>query len=189
MAIETVAADLVRVAERIREGDRSAEEDLVRHFGDRVRVFASMRTHDREVARDLGQEVMMNVLIALRHGQLRDPERLPAFVYGTARNVVNNYLRAGRQRRSEPLPDDLAAVTADPAADFESGQRLELVRKALGRLNKTDRGVLLLTLVDGFKPGEIAARMGLTSDVVRSRKARALKRVLERIAELSRNRA
>jgi len=180
--------DLARVAERIRDGDPSAEEELVRQFGDRVRVFAGMRTRDREVARDLGQEVMINVLIALRQGQLREPERLAAFVYGTARNVVNNYLRTGRHERSEPLPPDLAAATADPADEFETGQRQDLVRRALARLNRADRGILLLTLVDGLKPGEIAYRLGLTAEVVRARKSRALKKMVDRINELSRRR-
>lgn len=151
-----------------------------------MRVFASLRTHDSDVARDIGQDVMISVLKALREGQLRESERLAAFVYGTARNLVNNYLRVGRQRRTEPLPVDLAAVTADPAEELETGRRQELIRKALARLNKTDRGVLLLTLVDGLKPGEIASRFGLTSETVRARKSRALKRVMERMAELSR---
>jgi RNA polymerase sigma-70 factor (ECF subfamily) len=182
------AADLVRVAERIREGDPYAEEELVRHFGERVRVFASMRTRDREAARDLGQEVMMSVLTALRQGQLREPERLAAFVYGTARNVVNNFLRSGRQAQTEPLPAEIAAATADPEDELEAGERRNLVRNALRRLNKTDRGVLLLTLVDGLKPGEIAYRLGLTSEAVRARKSRALRRVIERIGDLSRSR-
>jgi RNA polymerase sigma-70 factor (ECF subfamily) len=182
------SADLARVAERIREGDPSAEEELVREFGDRVRVFAGMRTRDRETARDLGQEVMMNVLTALRRGQLRDPDRLAAFVYGTARNVVNNYLRTGGQERSDPLPD-LAAVTADPVDELEAGRRQSLVRRALARLSRDDRGILLLTLVDGLKPVEIAYKLGLTAEVVRARKSRALKKVVVRIDELSRKRS
>jgi RNA polymerase sigma factor (sigma-70 family) len=154
-----------------------------------VTVFASVRTRDAEVARDLGQDVMMSVLTALREGQLRDPERVTAFVYGTARNVVNNYLRVGRQRRLEALPEELAAATVDPTDEMEAGRRRDLMRKALARLSKTDRGVLVLTLVDGLKPGEIASRLGLASDTVRTRKSRALKRVVERIAELSRIRS
>jgi RNA polymerase sigma factor (sigma-70 family) len=180
--------DLVRVAERILDGDASAEDELVREFGDRVRVFLTMRTRDRETARDLGQEVMMSVLTALRRGQLREPERLGAFVYGTARNVVNNYLRTGRRDRSEPLLQDLPAETADPAEAFETGERQALVRKGLDRLNRADRGILLMTLVDGLKPGEIAYRLGLTAEVVRARKSRALKKVVERINQLSRTR-
>jgi RNA polymerase sigma-70 factor (ECF subfamily) len=147
-----------------------------------------MRLRDRETARDLGQEVMMSVLTALRRGQVREPERLGAFVYGTARNAANNYLRTDRRERSEPLQPDLAAATPNPADELETAQRQDLVRKGLARLNRADRGILLMTLVDGLKPGEIAYRLGLTAEVVRARKSRALKKVIERINQLSRTR-
>ena len=182
------APELARIAERIRDGDASAEEELVRQFSDRVRVFVSMRTRDRELARDLGQEIMMHVLTALRRGQLREPERLGGFVYGVARNVLNSHRREGRLEQSEPLGADVAAPIPDPADEFEAVERQALVRRALGRLNQADRSILLMTLVDGLKPGEIAYRLGLTAEVVRARKSRALRRVVERIDELSRKR-
>ena len=181
--------DLARVADRIRAGDPAAEEEFVREFGERVRVFVVMRTRDREAARDLGQDIMISVLTALRDGRLRDSDRLAAFVYGTARNLVNNYLRTRRDERTGgPLPD-VAATSADPSAAFETGQRQSLVRRALARMSRTDRGILLLTLVDGLKPGEIGHRLGLNAEVVRARKSRALKKAIERINELSRNRS
>jgi RNA polymerase sigma factor (sigma-70 family) len=182
------SGDLARVAERIRDGDPSAEEELVRQFSDRVRLFVSMRTRDRELARDLGQEIMMNVLTALRRGQLRDPERLAAFVFGTARNVVNNHFRTDRDERFDPLPPEIASTAADQADELEASQRQSLVRRALARVSRDDRVVLLLTLVDGLKPGEIAFQLGLTAEVVRARKSRALKRVVEQITDLSRKR-
>jgi len=43
-----------------------------------------------------------------------------------------------------------------------------------------------MTLVDGLKPGEIAARTGLTSEVVRKRKSRASKKLQEVIRKRSR---
>lgn len=181
--------DLARVALRIRDGDPAAEDELVRQFGERVRVFAGMRTHDREEARDLGQEVMIHVLTALRNGQLREPERLAAFVYGIARNVVNNHLRTGRGRRSEPLAPEIAAAVEDPVDGLETGRRQELLRRALAGLNRADRGILLLTLVDGLKPGEIGYRLGLSAEVVRVRKSRALKKVTDRINDLTRKRS
>jgi RNA polymerase sigma-70 factor (ECF subfamily) len=184
----SAADDLARVAERIRDGDSAAEDTLVREFGDRVRVFITMRTRDRDAARDLGQDVLMSVLTALRRGQLREPERLAAFVYGTARNIVNNYVRTGRRERLEPLAPEVPAETPDPADEFESGERQALVRRGLAGLSRSDRGILLMTLVDGLKPGEIAWKLGLTAEVVRARKSRALKRVVDRIEELSRKR-
>jgi RNA polymerase sigma factor (sigma-70 family) len=173
------------LAERIRSREPSAEEELVRLFSDRIAYLVLARTRDREAARDLTQDVMLAVVLALRDGHLREAERLAAFVYGTARNLVNNYLRT-RSRLPREDPIDAAPYLASIPDPLENTERATLVRRALGALDSTDRKILLLTLVEGLKPGEIAARLGLTSEVVRARKSRALKKTTERVKRLSR---
>jgi RNA polymerase sigma-70 factor (ECF subfamily) len=120
----------------------------------------------------------------IRDGRLRAHERLAAFVHGTARNIVNNYLRArAGEPRLEPLSDEteLPAPTNEPASE-----RRELVAAALARLSADDRQMLRLTLVSGLRPREIARELGLSAEVVRARKSRAVKRVIDAVAELSR---
>jgi RNA polymerase sigma-70 factor (ECF subfamily) len=173
------------LAERIRSQEPSAEEELVRLFGDRVRFLVVARTRDPEVARDLTQDVMLAVVRALRGGQLRDPERLAGFVYGTARNVINNYLRT-RSRSPKEDPIDAAEHVASAVEPIDNSERIALVRRTLATLEATDRQILLLTLVEGLKPGEIGARLGLTSEIVRARKSRALKKTIDRVRKLSR---
>jgi RNA polymerase sigma-70 factor, ECF subfamily len=173
------------LAERVRCRESSAEEELVRLFSDRVRFLVLARTRDAEAARDLTQDVMLAVVRALRNGQLHEPERLAAFVYGTARNLLNNHLRI-RSRRPVEDPIDTALSLSSTADPVENAERVALVRRALGDLDGTDRRILLMTLVEGLKPGEIAGRLGLTSEVVRTRKSRALKKAIERVRKLSR---
>ena len=50
---------------------------------------------------------------------------------------------------------------------------------AISSLEPVDRTIQKMTLVDGHKPGVIAERLGLSSDVVRQRKLRAIRRVTE----------
>jgi RNA polymerase sigma factor (sigma-70 family) len=173
------------LVERIRRQDPSAEEELVHLFSARVTFLVLARTRDREAARDLTQDVMLAVVLALRNGRLREAERLAAFVYGTARNVINNYLRMrGRQPKEDPIGDGLHLATMpDP---IEHTERAALVQRALGALDATDRKILLLTLVEGLKPGEIAVRLGLNAAAVRTRKSRALKKAIERVKRLLR---
>jgi RNA polymerase sigma-70 factor, ECF subfamily len=173
------------LAERIRAGERSAEDELVHVFQDRIAFLVRMRTHDSGAAPDLTQEVMLAVVLALRDGQLREADRLAAFVYGTARNVINNYLRTRSRLPKEDLIHDQHHPVA-PSDSLENAERSAVVRRALTSLDSTDRKILLLTLVNGLKPGEIATRIGLTSDVVRARKSRALKKMIERVKRLSR---
>jgi len=174
------------LAERIRQGDTSAETELVREFTQRIFVMGVVRTGDREIAKELVQDVLIAVIGALRKGQLQAPEKLAAFVHGTARNLINNRLRSERQTPPlEPLPEDLAHPNwAEPAEDAE---RVRLVHHALQRLGPEDRKILLMTLVEGRKPGEIAAELGLTSEVVRTRKLRAVKKVADLIKKMSRS--
>jgi RNA polymerase sigma-70 factor (ECF subfamily) len=173
------------LAERIRSREPAAEEELVHLFADRIRFLVFARTGDREIAPDLTQDVMVAVVRALREGHLRDSDRLAAFVYGTARNIINNYRRTrSRLPAEDQLDADLpAASTPDPVEDSE---RATVVRRALAALDSTDRKILWLTLVEGLKSGEIAVRLGLASDVVRTRKSRATKKMFDSVKRLSR---
>jgi RNA polymerase sigma factor (sigma-70 family) len=174
------AEEQLSLVARIRAGDRLAEEELVLRFATRIRLLAVTRTRDREAASDLVQEVLMNVLSALRGEQLRDAAKLGAFVFGIARNVINNYLRSrSRQPLEEPISEDVPITGVED--DFGLSDRMGLVRRALRRLDSTDQQILSMTLVDGCKPGEISSALGLSADVVRARKSRALKKVTDRV--------
>jgi RNA polymerase sigma-70 factor (ECF subfamily) len=163
------------LAETVLEERSETEGELVRRFHERVFLIAFVRTRDREAARDIAQETMLAVIRNLRDGRLLDSEKLPAYVCGTARNLISNHLRT-RSRKPEggPVPEDVPAP--DCHVEVEQSERAFLARRAIARLEPADRLVLLLTLVDGMKPAEIAQRLGLSSEVVRKRKSRALER-------------
>jgi len=153
---------------------------LVQEFAHRVFVMGVVRTHDREAARELVQDVLLAVIGALRKGQLQDTDKLAAFVHGTARNLINNQRRtASQQPPLESLQEDLAQESL--TEKLEDAERGRLVHQALERLGQEDRKILLMTLVEGCKPAEIAAKLGLSSEVVRTRKLRALKKVTDLI--------
>jgi RNA polymerase sigma-70 factor (ECF subfamily) len=176
---------LAERAEPARPGPSAAEEAVVRQFHDRVFLIAHVRTRDREAARDIAQETMLAVIRNLRAGRLRDPDKLPHYVSGTARNLINNHLRSRRRRAETELPAaEIAAPDCEP--EVECSERRFLVRRALSQLRPEDRLVLLLTLVDGLAPAEIAERLKLSPEVVRKRKSRALKRAREVLAGVSR---
>ena len=77
-----------------------------------------------------------------------------------------------------------AAVSASEPPKWS---RLTL-RSAASRASRSDAAGLnyMLTLVDGLKPAEIAAQLGLNGEVVRARKSRALQKVIEYVRGLSR---
>src|SRR6266436_6659124 len=102
---DAAAADGV-LAQRILAGDRSAEEELVSTYRRGVFVIAVARTRDRDAAHDLTQEILIAILKSLRNGQLRDSAKMAAFIQGTARNVINNYLRAKAHHAEVELDEE-----------------------------------------------------------------------------------
>ncbi|MGA2182027.1 MAG: RNA polymerase sigma factor [Bryobacteraceae bacterium] len=174
--------DPVAVTEAIRVGNRHAEDNLVVQFRPRIVAFLSVRQVDRDTVEELAQEILMAVVCAARDGRVREPENLAAFVYGVARNLLNDRLRRRSREKSDPLRpgDDFPAP--DPGPEDE---RVRIARREIERLDPVDRNILLMTLVQGLKPGEIAAAMRMPSDVVRQRKSRSLKKIMENMNRLS----
>jgi RNA polymerase sigma-70 factor (ECF subfamily) len=181
-------AEQASLVDRLRAGDADAENEFVALFGGRLRLMIASRVGDREEARDLAQDALLAALRSLRAGQLRDAERLAAFVYGVGRNVANNYLRRRQSAPAEVPLDENEHESASVVVQFEAQQQRALAARALAALEGDDREILSLTLVDGLKPAAIARHLGLSAETVRTRKSRALKRVVAEVARLTRSR-
>ena len=162
---------------RIRCGERSAESELVNRFYVSVFAMAMVRTREPETARDVAQDVMIAVLCALRADRLREASSLPGYVSATARNRINHHFRQ-RGRETVGTPGPLRDTELpDPEQSAQDAERRRLAMRAIARLGRNEQEILRLTLVEGLKSGEIAARLGLKPEVVRKRKSRAVHRV------------
>jgi RNA polymerase sigma factor (sigma-70 family) len=159
----------------------------VERYQPRVRAMVLARTRNYEVTADLVQDVIIEALCALRRSQLREASKLTPFVLGIARNLLNSHFRAvSRQPESLELPDDLPDLSS-AAARLEDEERESAAMQALSRLEPVDRTILRMTLVDGLKPGVIAQRLRLKPDVVRQRKLRATRRLIDFLSGRSQN--
>ena len=85
--------DPIAVTESVRRGDRNAGHSLAVQFRPRVLAFLAVRRLDRDTAEELTQEILMTVVCAAREGKVREPANLASFVYGVARNLLNDQLR------------------------------------------------------------------------------------------------
>ena len=171
----------------IASGSRDSESVFVARYLPKVRTLLIVRSRNPDLALDLQQDVMIEALCALRKGQLRDAERLPAFVAGIARNVLNSHFRGqSRLPLHEELPEEIADTIEKNPLDSEAAEeRRRIAQQTIASLNDVDRSILQMTLVDDLKPGLIAERLGLNPDVVRQRKLRATRRVIEIVRDLS----
>jgi RNA polymerase sigma-70 factor (ECF subfamily) len=175
---EQAALENARLVAAIAAGNRDAEREFVERFHRRVKAMLTARTRNADAAADLLQDVMVESICALRKGQLREPAKLAAFVLGIARNLVRGHFRGlARQHESLELPD-LVPDLSRSAVEFEE-RREDSAMQAIASLEVLDRTILHLTLVDGLKPGAIAERLRMSSDVVRQRKLRATRKIID----------
>jgi RNA polymerase sigma-70 factor (ECF subfamily) len=166
--------DDVALVERLRVGDPAAEAELAQRFGPRMRALCLARTRRPDLANDLAQDAMIALLLELRRGGLRDPAALPAFAAGIARNIVRSDHRASTRHDVQALDTDVV----QPSAEDDEVRRLD-VERALDRLPVSDQQVLRLILVEGCKPADLAARLGISAEAARTRKLRAQRRLME----------
>jgi RNA polymerase sigma factor (sigma-70 family) len=145
------------------------------------------RSRNPDLAADLLQDAMIEAICSLRRGLLREPAKLTPFVIAIARNVLNNHYRSTvRRPDSLELPDNLPDLSS-ATNQTEDQERETLAMEAISSLDLVDKTILQMTLVDGLKPGIIAQKLRLNPDVVRQRKLRATRRVIDFVRRRSQN--
>ena len=173
--VESAVSDQ-ELALRIAGGaDPAAESELVARLAPRVRLYGLRHLRDPAAADDLVQEALLLTLERLRAGRVREPERLASFVFGACRLLVRN-LRRGSRRRDALLTRFAGEFKAQAAAEpplLDLGR----LRECLARLAERERSVLVLTFYAEAPSGEIAARLGLSPENVRTVRHRAFGRL------------
>ena len=91
-----------------------------------LRAFISRRVRNQADVDDLVQRVLLQIVKGL--ASLRDAERLHAWVYRAARNVIVDYYRSsvGRRDVASGGDEDVAAASAETQASSEDDERAAL---------------------------------------------------------------
>jgi RNA polymerase sigma-70 factor, ECF subfamily len=105
----------------------AVSEPLWEELHGNLRAFISRRVRNQSDVDDLVQRVLLQIVKGL--GSVRDAERLHAWIYRTARNVIVDYYRSSTARREVASggTEDLAlADGADSQALSEGDERSAL---------------------------------------------------------------
>jgi RNA polymerase sigma-70 factor (ECF subfamily) len=94
------------------------------------------------VADDLAQEAWLR--ITQRFGQLHDSQKIEAWIYRIARNIVADYFR--RHHETTVLPDELPAPPDNRAIEETQQQHYDYIRDVVGNLPEPHREALTLTI-------------------------------------------
>jgi len=176
---------------RCREGDTAAFARLVSLHERMVFNLAARLLGDAEEARDVAQEVFLQVYRRL--GRFEGRSSLKTWIYRIVVNQCHNrrrfWHRHGRDRE-DPLDERLAAPRAPgrrPPGPYEEAcaqERARTVQQALLRLPFPQRSVLVLREVEGLSCEEVAAALGIPDGTVKSRLSRAREALRQSLAGL-----
>lgn len=177
MGISNIAsADELSQIRRAALGDHAAFAALVRHYEARIVTYLRQMIGDADLASDLAQETFLAAYQALPRWQpppetaLRTADLLSPWLYRIATNQAISLLR--RQTISSRRAVTSTEVGSASLEDAVIGR--ELLRAALASLDEDDATCLVLHYVAGERYGEIAMRLGISSEAVRKRVGRAL---------------
>jgi RNA polymerase sigma-70 factor (ECF subfamily) len=155
---------------RFATGDLEAFEQLFRQFHREVYWWVLRLTRDPGAAEELTVEVFWRIYRA--HARFDATRSFGAWARRIASNVALDHLRRARRERSLPL--------VQPAARPDSTARRDLdlrVERAFLMLPPKLRVVAELALIEEWPQEDIARALGISTSAVKSRSARALKRL------------
>jgi len=162
--------------ERARDGDDDALRLLYLLYADNVFGFVVAIVRDEHDAEDITSEVFARLPRALtRYRSGATP--FAAWLLRVSRNAALDHLRA---QRSVPRAE-VYAVT-EPA-DTSAFERLADLRAAFASLPHDQRQVMLMRLVAGMSPGEVAEELGRSVDAVHALQHRARRRLRRELAQ------
>lgn len=177
--------ELERLVLNAASPDNDAWTRLVERFGPRIR---SVARYEGLSSRDVEDVVQTTWLELLKYiGSVRDPSKLGAWLYTTARRESRRVAIAGR--RAKPVDEEFL-VNAQPSADFtgsaspEAGGRLEAehrsaaLTRALETLPERQRKLMHMLMLDPAPSyAAISAELDIPVGSIGPTRARCLERL------------
>jgi RNA polymerase sigma-70 factor, ECF subfamily len=176
-------ANDAELAIRAKAGDREAAGEIYDRYAPLVRAILLDATGSLPEANELLQDVFL--LALSRMGQLKQPERLSAWLIGISLRQGGEYRRRAGRRRQRFVP--LVAEVACPA-ETEPDDAIEQLRAAIRELPERERlAIHMHYLCD--KPAETArVAVGLSPSGFYKLLERARRRLRTRLSQLEKRR-
>jgi RNA polymerase sigma-70 factor (ECF subfamily) len=164
---------------RVRGGDGDAFGLLFERHATGIYNYCFRRVGDWAVAEDLLSIVFLEAW--RRRDKELDPDKVVAWLYGIATNVVRNRRRAERryaaalQRVTAARPEPLVTELSDERLADE--RQMKHVLALVSALPRREQDVLALSVWAGLSYEETAAALAIPVGTVRSRLSRARRRL------------
>jgi RNA polymerase sigma-70 factor (ECF subfamily) len=150
---------------RVKQGDATAYDLLVRRYLARAVAIARRLLHDADDAEDLVQDAFMRALS--RIASFDERRAFGPWFFKLLINAGLNARKSRARRAGTAEREDLPSSSPSPLELAERDELAERFRAALERLPARQRLVVSLFEVDGLSTVEIASMLGITPETVR----------------------
>ena len=165
------------VVGRVLTGQTALFEILMRRYNERMYRVARAIVRDDSEAEDVMQQAYVNAYAHLR--QFAGKARFSTWLTTIA--VNESLARVRRRGKYEPYDDQSSNVEPfmaeqsphNPERQAVSGELRAVLEWAIDRLPDGAREVFVLREVEGLSTAEVAAAMGVSDDVIKTRLSRA----------------
>jgi RNA polymerase sigma-70 factor (ECF subfamily) len=155
-------------------GETNAFERFVEHFRSKIFHYSWLMCGHPEDAEEVAQETLLKVFESF--DQLRDPERVRAWVFRIAKNACLMQRRKSVFAPTQELPIDelppaaeLAGVETPPDLELLQSELKAVLDRVIAELPATYRAVVLLRDIEELSTEDTAQILDLTTDVVKTR--------------------
>jgi RNA polymerase sigma-70 factor (ECF subfamily) len=162
---------------RCSEGDAEAFHEIYGRYKAFVYAVVSARLEHAEEARDITQDIFLNVWSG--RGQLDEIRDLKTYLYVVSRNqVVSAYRRNNFRIKNESFLIQRLDHLEHSAEDHHLAHELHVsINKVIEQLPETMRHCYHLSKNEGKRNGEIAGILNISEKTVRNNVSEALKRL------------
>jgi RNA polymerase sigma-70 factor (ECF subfamily) len=177
-----VSLPLPEPAHTLEQARWFAEE--VQPFEPALRAYLHGRFPSLSDQDDIVQDTYSRLLRARERGEIRHPK---AFLFTTARNAALDFFRSKRPISLEDVPhfdgSSVLGEQPDVAEQVSRAQEFEFLADAMCSLPDRCRQVIMLRYFDGLSYKEIADRLGVSLETVKTQMARGTRRCAEYFRE------
>jgi RNA polymerase sigma-70 factor (ECF subfamily) len=162
--------------------DRTAFSELFRRHYDEIFRYCARRLTERQTAEDITSQVFMKMLKNFKTF-MGDETAFRCWLFRIACNEINSHFRTvGRRVRAmEAVQKEYAPDNPDVRDDCEQAEdnavKVAFLNDAIAALKQDQQDIITLRFFEGLNSEQIGEVLGLKATTVRSRLARALKKL------------